>query len=52
MAEDKRKVRRGHRRSADNLLNGGGLFNSFSARGSTFHYVAMWHLKRARNFKR
>lgn len=50
--KDKRKVRRMHRQAADNLLSSGGFFNSFSARGSTFHFVAMWHLNRARNFKR
>lgn len=50
--KDKRKLRRGHRKSAKNLLKNGGFFNNFSARGSTFWCVAMWHLKKARNIGR
>lgn len=49
MKEDKRKKRRLHRNAAKSLLSNGGLFNNFSAPGSTFYAVAMWHLKQARN---
>lgn len=49
---DKRKKRKAHRNMAKNLLGGGGLFNGYSARGSSFWLVAMWHLKKARNLKR
>lgn len=45
---DKRKRRRHHRIAARELLAGGGFFNSYSARGTTFHHVAMWHLFQAR----
>jgi len=45
---DKRKRRRQHRLAAKQLLTSGGIFNNFSARGSTFHCVAMWHLEQAR----
>jgi len=45
---DKRKRRRQHRAAARRLLTGGGFFNGFSARGSTFHMVAVWHLEQAR----
>lgn len=45
---DKRKRRRQHRRNARALLKGGGFFNGFSAYGSRFHAVAMWHLAQAR----
>lgn len=47
-----RKQRREHRISARSLLKGGGLFNGFSSKGSTFHAVAMWHLNKARNLGR
>lgn len=50
--ENQFKKRRGHRQAAKSLLNGGGFFNGHSARGSTFHCVAVWHLKQARNHKR
>lgn len=46
---DPRKKRRGHRRSAKRLLSNGGVFNNYSAPGSSFWCVAQWHLKRARN---
>lgn len=46
---DPRKKRRGHRKSAKNLLSNGGIFNGYSARGSSFWCVAQWHLKKARN---
>lgn len=49
---DKRKSRRGHRRSAKTLLNNGGFFNNYSAPGSTFWCVAMWHFAKARNLGR
>jgi hypothetical protein len=45
---DKRKRRRQHRLAAKNLLTNGGVFNGASARGSTFHGVALWHLDQAR----
>ncbi len=45
---DIRKRRRQHRKAARQLLTGGGIFNGLSARGSTFHAVAMWHLEQAR----
>lgn len=48
MKTDKRKKRRMHRNAAKNLLSNGGLFNGFSAPGSTFWCVAQWHLKQAR----
>lgn len=47
-SSDKRKRRRQHRTAARNLLKSGGFFNGFSARGSTFYAVAMWHLNQAR----
>lgn len=47
-SSDKRKRRRQHRRAAKRLLTGGGTFNGFSARGSSFHEVAMWHMAQAR----
>lgn len=40
---DKRKRRRQHRHAAKHLLSNGGLFNGFSAPGSTFWCVAQWH---------
>lgn len=46
---DKRKQRRYHRHAARNLLNNGGVFNHCSARGTSFHSVASWHLGMARN---
>ncbi len=46
--QDRRKRKRAHRRAAKNLLGNGGLFNGFSAPGSSFWYVAQWHLKMAR----
>ena len=45
---DKRKRRRMHRNNARQLLTQGGAFHSFSARGTTFHTVAMWHLTQAK----
>jgi len=45
---DKRKRRHQHRCAAKNLLREGGFFNCFSARGSTFGQIAMWHLSQAR----
>lgn len=45
---DKRRRRNQHRRAAKQLLKSGGFFNGLSARGSTFHAVAMWHLAQAR----
>lgn len=45
-AYDKRKRRRQHRRAARELLKGGFL-NGYSAPGTTFWYVAQWHLKQA-----
>jgi hypothetical protein len=45
---DNRKRRRAHRRAAKNLLSQGGFFNGYSARGSTFRQVALWHLEQAR----
>ncbi len=45
---DKRKRRNQHRTAAKRLLKGGGFFNGYSARGSTFWYVAQWHLSQAR----
>lgn len=50
--KDKRKSRRGHRQAAKSLLGNGGFFNSYSAPGSTFWLVAMWHLKQARKLGR
>lgn len=47
-SSDKRKRRREHRRAASNLIGGGGFFNNGSAPGSTFHFVARWHLAQAR----
>lgn len=47
--KDPRKKRRGHRQAAKNLLRNGGIFNNYSAPGSTFWLVAQWHLKKARN---
>lgn len=47
-SSDIRKRRRQHRRAARNLLKQGGVFNSYSARGSTFGQVAAWHLEQAR----
>lgn len=46
---DPRKKRRGHRRAAKSLLSNGGFFNNYSAPGTTFWWVAQWHLKKARN---
>lgn len=48
MTIDKRKKRRAHRKAAKNLLKNGGLFNGFSAPGSTFFCIAQWHLKQSR----
>ena len=45
---DKRKRKNQHRTVALKLLRGGGFFNGYSARGSTFHIVALWHLNQAR----
>lgn len=45
---DKRKRRNQHRTAAKSLLGSGGFFNGFSARGSTMHSVAGWHLAQAR----
>lgn len=45
---DKRKRRNQHRRAAINLLRNGGVFNNFSAKGTTFNAVATWHLYNAR----
>lgn len=45
---DPRKQRRQHRQAANDLLRNGGAFNGFSARGSTFHSVATWHLEQAK----
>jgi hypothetical protein len=45
---DNRKRRRQHRLAAKKLLNEGGIFNNFSARGSSFHQVVLWHLEQAR----
>lgn len=47
-SSDKRRRRRQHRLAARDLLRGGGFFNGFSARGSTMHSVALWHLFQAR----
>ncbi|WP_432263016.1 hypothetical protein [Cupriavidus sp. TMH.W2] len=49
---DKRKRRRHHRLAARALLAGGGFLNAYSARGSTLHGVAMWHLWQARHLGR
>lgn len=49
---DKRKRRKQHRRASKNLLNQDGLFNSYSARGTSFHTVSQWHLFNARNLGR
>ncbi|WBU87711.1 hypothetical protein [Escherichia phage EP_H11] len=46
---DPRKKRRGHRQAAKSLLRNGGLFNNYSSPGTTFWWVAQWHLKKARN---
>lgn len=46
---DPRKKRRGHRRAAKSLLSNGGFFNNYSASGTTFWWIAQWHLKKARN---
>jgi len=45
---DKRKRRNQHRKAARKILNSGGFFNSYSARGTTFGEVAVWHLSQAR----
>lgn len=45
---DRRKRRRQHRKNAKRLLENGGLLNGFSAVGSSFWYVAQWHLQQAR----
>lgn len=47
-SKDKRKRRRQHRQNAKHLLNEGGFFNGYSARGSTFGEAARWHLAQAR----
>lgn len=47
-SSDPRKRRRQHREAAKKLLSGGGFFTGFKEPGSTFHTVAMWHLKNAR----
>lgn len=47
-SSDKRKRRNEHRRAAHNLLTNGGVFNNFSAKGSTFNAVVSWHLNNAR----
>jgi len=49
MREDLRKIRKNHRKSAKHLLQNGGFFNSHCAKGSTFWYIAQWHLRKARN---
>ncbi|MGZ8918955.1 MAG: hypothetical protein ACXW0T_12105 [Methylobacter sp.] len=46
--KDKRKRRRQHRKQADFLLKQGGFFNTYSASGSIFWDVAMWHKSQAR----
>jgi hypothetical protein len=45
---DERKWWHQHRTSARKLLGSGGLFNNYSAVGSSFWYVAQWHLSQAR----
>lgn len=45
---EKFRKRRGHRQAARHLLTNGGFFNNYSAPGSTFWYVAKWHLMQAR----
>ena len=45
---DKRQRRRQHPRAALNLMRQGGFFNAWSARGSSFGQVALWHLGQAR----
>lgn len=45
---DKRRRKRAHRLMARHLLKSGGFFNGFSARGSSMHEVAVWHLGQAR----
>ena len=47
-SNDKRKRRNQHRQNAKTLLSNGGVFNVFSARGSTFWHVAQWHLNNAK----
>lgn len=47
-SSDKRKRRNQHRNAAKNLLSEGGFFNGFSARGSTFGQISIWHLYNAR----
>lgn len=45
---DKRKRRNQHRRAARELLRNGGIFNHFSAPGSSFWMLAQWHKAQAR----
>ncbi|HET6890515.1 MAG TPA: hypothetical protein VFH31_05385 [Pyrinomonadaceae bacterium] len=45
---DKRKRRNQHRKAANKLLRGGGIFNGFSAPGSSFWQMAQWHKAQAR----
>lgn len=47
-SNDKRKRRNQHRTNAKKLLKSGGFFNNYSAVGSSFWYVAQWHLSQAR----
>lgn len=51
-AADKRRMRRNHRVMAAHLINSGTLLNAKAPRGSIPHAVAMWHLDRARHYKR
>jgi hypothetical protein len=45
---DKRKRRHQHRTNVRELLGSGGLFSNYSAIGSSFWYMAQWHLSQAR----
>lgn len=48
LSTDQRIRKRQHRNAAKDLLSSGGFMNGFSAPGSSFHSVAMWHLRQAR----